>query len=368
MVLLLTFLLTYLLNLGNEAADADSIVSSLCYAYHRSCVSSNSLCIPLVGVEKSKFYLRRDVELLLNQIDISITEDLLSLYDIDWKMLKSKNIICNFTLVDHNALASKACNHINYNNLDELIIEILDHHEGIPHTYSLTTSPSYLLTYLDMNQYNHIASSNRLIGYDSIKKTPTVASTCTIISEKISLESNQLNPYYDDIRYLLTGVIGLDTLNMDAGIKKGTPRDDAAYNYCSNYMHSPPNKYINRDKLYKILSEAKNDREFWRSLKVADAVALDYKVFPVSKNRNIGISAMLLPLQEFLTHESMKELLSYMNNEGLILYAIMTSYNNAESRSSSDSTDTNSLTETLKKQVFTSLITIYSLKYLPTHS
>ena len=122
-------------------------MSSLCYAYHRSCVSSNSLCIPLVGVEKSKFYLRRDVELLLNQIDISISEDLLSLYDIDWKMLKSKNIICNFTLVDHNALASKAYNHINYNNLDELIIEILDHHEGIQHTYSFASSPSiYSLT------------------------------------------------------------------------------------------------------------------------------------------------------------------------------------------------------------------------------
>ncbi len=127
---LIAHLLTYSLNSGNEAADADSIISSLCYAYHRSCISNDCIYIPLVCVEKSKFYLRRDVELLLDHVDIAINEDLLSLYDINWKGLQSSNISCHFTLVDHNVLASKAYNCINYSNLDELIVEILDHHEG----------------------------------------------------------------------------------------------------------------------------------------------------------------------------------------------------------------------------------------------
>lgn len=126
----LTSSLPHSLNLGNEAADADSIVSSICYAYHRHCIDSDCFYIPLVCAEKSKFYLRRDVELLLNHVDISINEDLLSLYDVDWKGLQSNRISCYFTLVDHNVLASKAYNCINYSNLDELIVEILDHHEG----------------------------------------------------------------------------------------------------------------------------------------------------------------------------------------------------------------------------------------------
>ena len=176
-----------------------------------------------------------------------------------------------------------------------------------------------------MNKYSHIAPSRRLIGFDLRNKTPTIASTCTLVSEKLSSEANKSNQYYDDVRFLLTGVIGLDTLNMDSSIKKGTPRDGAAYEYCSEYLHTP-HKFMDRDSLYSELSQAKTDRLFWQSLKVADAVALDYKVFPVSSDRDVGISAMLLPLQEFLTSESIKELVDYMNSEGLALYVIMTSY------------------------------------------
>jgi len=200
-----------------------------------------------------------------------------------------------------------------------------------------------------MNQYNHITSTNRLIGFDAVAKTPTVASTCTIISEKLSLESDKMNPYNDDIRLLLTGVIGLDTLNMDSSVKKGTPRDAVAYDYCSEYIHFP-HKYVDRDSLYNKLSQAKNDRQFWQSLKVEDAIVLDYKMFPVSSDRHIGISAMLMPLQEFLTSERIKELTDYMSSEGLVLYAIMTSYKITTSLS--DTADSDSNTESLNKRVF----------------
>ncbi len=194
-----------------------------------------------------------------------------------------------------------------------------------------------------MNKYSHITPTNRLIGFDLINKTPTIASTCTLISEKLTVEANKLNQYYDDIRFLLTGVIGLDTLNMDSSIKKGTLRDGAAYDYCSEYVHKP-HKFLDRNSLYNKLSKAKNDQNFWKSLKTIDAIELDYKVFPVSSNGSIGISAMLLPLQDFLTNDVIHELVDFMNQEGLTLYVIMTSYK---------CTDTNAL----NKQVFILTIT-----------
>ena len=56
---------------GNEAADADSIVSSLCYAYHNYQLNTRSPTmdrttedsfIPIVSIKRNELHLRRDVD------------------------------------------------------------------------------------------------------------------------------------------------------------------------------------------------------------------------------------------------------------------------------------------------------------------
>ena len=63
-----------------------------------------------------------------------------------------------------------------------------------------------------------------------------------------------------------------------------------------------------RDELYHLLSSAKFDTEYWRSLSATDALRLDYKVFTTQqeassnmlKTPGIGISSVLQPAAEFL--------------------------------------------------------------------
>lgn len=59
--------------LGNEAADADSLISTLCYAFLRQCNSStrgeNVIYIPAAAIPRADLTLRRDVELLVCMIN-----------------------------------------------------------------------------------------------------------------------------------------------------------------------------------------------------------------------------------------------------------------------------------------------------------
>ena len=56
--------------LGNEAGDADSIISSLSLAYVNG-RSSDFLNVPLVSIQRSDLPLRRDVVYLLDMADVS---------------------------------------------------------------------------------------------------------------------------------------------------------------------------------------------------------------------------------------------------------------------------------------------------------
>ena len=54
--------------LGNEAADADSLISTLCHAYFKqSCCSDDELFVPAAGIPREDLVLRRDVQLLVNK-------------------------------------------------------------------------------------------------------------------------------------------------------------------------------------------------------------------------------------------------------------------------------------------------------------
>jgi exopolyphosphatase len=126
--------------IGNEAADADSIISTLCYAYYKHIQQNKDVDIdrdkntdnvtnyfPIVCVRRDEIHLRRDVEILLQEIGVELS-DLIS-YDefpFDTTYLnKNYNII----LIDHNALSTKVMNNnVAGEDIGDKIVEIIDHH------------------------------------------------------------------------------------------------------------------------------------------------------------------------------------------------------------------------------------------------
>ena len=123
--------------IGNEAGDADSIISSMCMAYLRQAQASstaestaeNKVYLPIIAVERKDLSLRRDVELLLGYADISFT-DVLCIDECNFAALRSTCPL-SFILLDHNELSSRTADHIGHDGGFN-IIEILDHHREVP--------------------------------------------------------------------------------------------------------------------------------------------------------------------------------------------------------------------------------------------
>ena len=273
--------------IGNEAGDADSIISSLCMAYLRSKKDNNidSIHLPLVCVNRKDIHLRHDVELLLQSIKLDLNDliciDDLSITSSNNKDNQENNI--KFILLDHNVISNKVINKFNNNNqninIDNSIEEIIDHH-------------------IDGGQYLQCNGKNRNIAWNKDTNTAAVASTCTLVSE-IYLSEDQIL-LDSDISTLLMGVISLDTYNMDLTLGKFTNRDQIIYDELQKRCL---NIGIDRNELFNMLINAKTDINFWRSLHPSDQLILDYKLFESSLSKIFfGMSSVLLPVTEFINH------------------------------------------------------------------
>lgn len=334
--------------LGNEAADADSIISSLTFAYlqcaedekHRQlqCESNNNdkghgsdtkfdifdCYLPIVCVERKELYLRKDVEILLQSVELELS-DLVCLDECPWSQLYSKNCL-SFTLTDHNVIAPKVLDRLGLNeqsnqpigndDVNSLVKEIIDHH-------------------IDSGEYPECKGPRRLIAFDAVSKSALVGSTCTLVAEKFSSSPN----LDATISTLLMGVIGLDTMNMDPKIAKGTARDRVVYEDLQRRA-----KDIIKDPtaFYNTLVNAKTDISYWRQLLPADALRLDYKRFEKNKGTTseavasstgtdihpFGMSSVLLPVYELLNNEGFADsALEIINQQGLDYLAIMSLVN-----------------------------------------
>jgi exopolyphosphatase len=290
---------------GNEAADADSIISSLTYAYLKSWQFSNSPqsdfnylkfpVIPVVAINRSEINLRRDVELLLKEVDLQLS-DLLCIDDCDFKKIAADDNL-DLILVDHNiianGIASLSDSHIS-------VKEILDHHK---------------------DEGKYLTAKIREIAFDNDNNKALVASTCTLIGEKFLENIGALN---EDIATLLIAVIALDSLNMDPAAMRGTPRDLKVLNSLQSLY---PN--VRKDYLYDTMKNAKTDPLFWESLSAKDAIRLDFKEFQFEYDNNIneeisntknqgsfGIASVLQPLDLFVVKNDLNdELDGYFNSD-----------------------------------------------------
>ena len=294
--------------IGNEAADADSIISAITYAYLRqwqinmgTCTSLHAPIVPVVAVNRDQMYLRRDVALLLQEADI----DLQDLFSMDEYVSTPSDVI----LMDHNMVSNDLSMRLGMKSTEgheqtAIIKEILDHHkdEG---------------KYLDSTH-----AGNREIAFNMETGQAEVASTCTLVAERY-LDSGNADALSEDIAILFVAVIAVDSINMDPTAGKGTSRDLAALTALSSRYPS-----IDRDRLFYLMSNAKLDPLFWESLTAKDAIRLDFKVFKGATSSTttstFGIAAVLQPLTSFLTKSDLNDEMTEFFSKNNDLLVIMT--------------------------------------------
>lgn len=306
---------------GNSAADADSIVSSICLSYLKDCIQQGDdgrekdiigetsgrqcqqhryLHVPVMPIVRSDFALRHETALLFAKAGLE-SKELVFSDEIDFLELYKRGEL-KLTLVDHNS--------ISHDNIDvsDAVVEIIDHHA-------------------DAGLHPKVVDGLRDIAFSGSDQgslgTALVGSACTLVAERfLSLAPHALS---HTVAVLLLGVICADTVNLDPQAKRATERDVAAVaaleKICSD---------VDRNALYQELSDAKFDPAFWNSLTVSDCLRFDYKKFDYTASggatqQYVGISAVLMLAEDFLAKDGVLEgMKSFAEAQNVELLVVMT--------------------------------------------
>jgi exopolyphosphatase len=279
---------------GNEAADADSIVSSLClslYHAHKSKAGDAELQLPVMPIPRADLALRRETVVLLSKSNIDL-KDMIFSDEVDLQQLQTQGKL-QLTLVDHNAVTTDRA------ALAPSVVEIVDHHA-------------------DQGKHPSVTGAAREVAFsDGAHGAALVGSCCTLVAERFLKDAKPaLTP---EVALLLMGVIALDTVNLDPAAKRATQRDhDAA----AALEHLSPD--TDRSGLYKALSDAKFDPHFWHCLSAADCLRHDYKQFSADSSGTFGVSSVLMKLDQFLAKEgSADAMAALMQAKDLKLLAVL---------------------------------------------
>lgn len=290
--------------IGNDAGDADSVVSAIALAFIES-FYGQSQATPIVSISKESFLNERpEINLLFNLAGLQDAgDDLLFIEDLMDILHAARTL--DFTLVDHNTFNSALDQFKEKSN----IVEILDHHndEG---------------KYLDT-----CSGKNRNVAFS--QGAALVASSCTLVAERLKgLCDDQLDPsspvrrYPEPVATLLLGVILIDSVNLNESMGKVTQRDrDAVYDLIlhTDWRPTASKTYImsadsgvvtiDTDMLFDKLQRAKYEVSFWNAIPVERALLYDYKDFhsdgielynKVGDKRNFGIATILMPGADFI--------------------------------------------------------------------
>jgi exopolyphosphatase len=304
--------------IGNEAGDADTIVTAITLAFIESMNGYGGDAVtPIVAISKDVFHKERpDVNLLFQLAGLQeFTKDLLFIEDQEDMLeedvkegLPSRSI----TLVDHNNLNEPLLKY--QNNL--VVTEILDHHEDL-HKYEDTCS-----------------GKDRNIAFDN--GHALVASATTLVAERLRARKYP-HPYPATIGTLLIGVILIDSINLDESLGKVTQRDRVAVKDLlantdwSTRVHLPHIRLnangditVDTDKLFDELQVAKYDPLFWDNFPVFRALASDYKQFGDGNESLFGIATVLMNGQEFMKKEEFASAtLDFMHTSQISFLGIM---------------------------------------------
>jgi len=223
---------------GNEAADLDSVASAIGLAWVLGNSKAPCSALPLIPIKRDDFRLKTESRWVLSQTGIDVA-NLFFLDDVQ-PLERLISRVRGFALVDHNRLTN------GFSKYEEKVRLILDHHED------LKLYPNTL------RRIEPVGSCATLVGEDLINGCGGGA------SGKIP----------QSLAALLLGTILIDTVNLDPGAGRATPRDHAVT------KHLKPIAGLDTDKFYQGIRAAKSDIS---EMDTRDLLRRDCKTFQFNK-------------------------------------------------------------------------------------
>ncbi|DAZ97719.1 TPA: hypothetical protein N0F65_009618 [Lagenidium giganteum] len=259
--------------IGNEAADADSIVSSLVHAYLKQHSDESALYVPVVSIPRDEFVLRCDVNALFERLHLDATA-VMFVDEFPWThaLFQASPQPLRLSLLDHNALTPKKMSSSG-EKLNVRVLEILDHHA-------------------DLGQ--HLDAPVRDIAFEGTQAL--VGSSCTLVAENLFKNEalKQKPTIHALLSTMLLAVIAVDTINFSPSAKKVTPRDIAAAATLQTTA------FASKEALFEWLHAEKFNLEHWGNFSLLNCLQCDYKEFVLSTGTKYGVSAILIPLDQFV--------------------------------------------------------------------
>jgi len=267
--------------MGNEAADLDSMVSAVSYAWYKTETAklADTACVPLIPISRQDFKLRTEAVYLFHEAGI---EEALFIFtdDLNLHALHEKSAL-SLILVDHNKLGK------GFAEYGADVVEILDHHQ-------------------DENLYPEV----------KYRVIEPVGSASTLVAEHILRD---LKTKVDaSIALLLAGTILLDTVNLDPNAGRLTKKDAVAV------AELLP---IARKSQSELFDKLQYEKFNVANLSTSDILRKDYKGYVAGEIR-YGMSSVLLSLDAWKKKDSnlVAEFASYARSMNLTLLIVMNAY------------------------------------------
>lgn len=257
--------------IGNEACDADSMVSSIVYAKLKKMIDPENEYIPFF--QCNNIISRLDFMGVCNESNFEPTDSI--------QILTPKNVkdISNWILVDHH-YPTKQFLKIVPDGKDK-VIEIIDHHKVV-----VGSNGNSLVQKIKNSVENR-----------------TIGSCSTLIANKMLryLEKHNSTIYKDNeiqsLLKLLLCTIMIDTKNLKDADK--TTQDDIDI-LGELKMHTSTSDEQTKE-IFKRLLDSKYNPDFWEVAELDEILGYDYKDFKSKKGFTFGMSSIL-------THSRMYDL------------------------------------------------------------
>ncbi len=243
---------TRLVVLGNEAADLDSMASSIAYGYLLAQLHPELTVLPVMNIPRADFFLRSEVVFLFHEAGIN-QNDIVFSDEVDFDKLLSH---ADLALVDHNKLRT------DFQKYSNKVVCILDHHK-------------------DEGLYKNAVP--RIVR--------TIGSTATLVAMEFSKFGVPLG---QDLAILLGGVILLDTVNLSTAAGKVTNADREV---AAKILPLCP---IPRQELFDKVQSGKFDVQ---GLSTNELLRKDYKAYQVG-GLQYGIASVHLSIRQWQVMDS----------------------------------------------------------------
>ncbi len=264
---------------GNEASDADSIVSAIAYAWYLNKTQPETEHIAFV------------------QCELTDLEDRLEFQEI-----------CKLAIVGIESLGRCESLHNSGTDISEWIL--VDHH--FPSQLHASQHPSAFMV-KEILDHHEVITDEAKKFVSSVKSVDirTIGSTCTIVSERI-LTVLDVGEIPVHILWLLFLTIVIDTGNLSPELQKATRTDTEIYHRLRCIL-----KVNDVEKIFSQLANAKLNPEFWYRASLERILKYDFKEL-----NGIGYSVILRSM-DGIDNQAIAE---YAENRGFNVFIVSSGF------------------------------------------